>query len=50
MAYVRTNWVDDVTPVNAENLNNLEDGVQELQIDPTVIELLEELGIIVREE
>jgi len=25
MAYVKTNWVDDVTPLSATNMNNIED-------------------------
>lgn len=29
MAYIPTVWIDGETPVNAENLNKLEDGVQE---------------------
>jgi len=27
MTYVRTNWVDDVTPLSATNMNNIEDGL-----------------------
>jgi len=27
MAYVKTNWVDDVTPLSATNMNNIEDGL-----------------------
>jgi len=27
MAYVRTNWVDDVTPLSSTNMNNIEDGL-----------------------
>jgi len=29
MAYVKTNWVDDVTPLSATNMNNIEDGISE---------------------
>lgn len=29
MAYVRLTWVDDVTPLNADNMNNIEDGIVE---------------------
>jgi len=29
MAYVKTNWVDDVTPLSATNMNNIEDAVAE---------------------
>jgi len=25
--YVKTNWVDDVTPISAEKLNNIEQGI-----------------------
>ena len=28
MAYVKTNWVDDVTPLSATNLNNIETGIE----------------------
>jgi hypothetical protein len=27
--YTRTNWVDNVTPLNAQKLNNIEDGISE---------------------
>lgn len=27
MAYVKTNWVNGETPINADNLNNMEDGI-----------------------
>jgi len=27
VAYVKTNWVDDVTPLSATNMNNIEDGL-----------------------
>ena len=27
MTYVKTNWVDDVTPLSATNMNNIEDGI-----------------------
>jgi len=30
MAYVKTNWVDDVTPLSATNMNNIEDVLEEL--------------------
>lgn len=29
MAYSRTNWENDVTPLNATNMNNIEDGIEE---------------------
>lgn len=28
--YMRTNWVDNTTPVNANNLNNIERGISDL--------------------
>ena len=31
MAYTRTNWVEEETPLSAQNLNNIEDGIEELQ-------------------
>ena len=30
MKYVKTNWVDDVTPVNACNLNKIENAISKL--------------------
>jgi len=30
MAYVKTNWVDDVTPLSATNMNNIEDKLLQL--------------------
>lgn len=32
MAYSRTNWENDVTPLNATNMNNIEDGIQENKV------------------
>jgi len=29
MAYVKTNWVDDVTPLSSSNMNNIENGLVE---------------------
>jgi len=29
MAYVKTDWVDDVTPLSATNMNNIEEGLVE---------------------
>ena len=29
MSYKRTNWVNNQTPLNADNLNNIEDGIEE---------------------
>lgn len=31
MAYTRTNWVEEETPLSAQNFNNIEDGIEELQ-------------------
>lgn len=28
--YERTNWIDDYTEVNAEHLNNIEEGITDL--------------------
>lgn len=33
MAYKKTTWVDEQTDVNAENLNNIEEGVETLDIE-----------------
>lgn len=30
MAYTRTNWVSGETPLSATNMNNIEDGIEEL--------------------
>ena len=30
MAYTRTNWVSGSTPLSADNMNNIEDGIEEL--------------------
>ena len=30
MAYNRTNWINNQTPINADNLNNLEQGISDL--------------------
>ena len=30
MAYVKTNWVDDVTPLSATNMNNIENGLSQV--------------------
>lgn len=29
MAYSRTQWVNNLTPVNERNMNNIEDGIEE---------------------
>ena len=28
MSYAKTTWVDDITPINATNLNNIENGIK----------------------
>lgn len=33
MAYKRTNWVNDETPVNSKNMNNIEDGIVQNETD-----------------
>lgn len=40
--YNKTNWVDNKTPVNAENLNNIENGISNLYANS--ISLSEILG------
>ena len=42
-AYVPTNWVDDVTPIDDDHLNNLEHGIVNLENDTI---FYEELGTI----
>ena len=29
MAYTRTHWVNNLTQLNAKNMNNIEDGIEE---------------------
>lgn len=43
MAYEKTNWVDNETPINAANLNKMEDGIVEASktggvLDGTIVE------------
>jgi hypothetical protein len=35
MAYVKTTWVDDVTPLSAGNFNNIEDGIEDADAEIT---------------
>ena len=35
MAYSRTTWVEEVTPLSAANMNNIEDGIEEALTDAT---------------
>lgn len=30
MAYNKTTWIDDVTPLDAAHLNNIEDGIEKM--------------------
>lgn len=36
MAYTRTEWVNDVTPINSENLNKIEEQLERLSADYVV--------------
>jgi len=40
MAYVKTNWVDDVTPLSSTNMNNIEDGLANIRPRVAVLEAL----------
>jgi len=44
MAYQRTTWRTGETPLSADNMNNIEDGIEECIIDSTVKELYASLG------
>ena len=48
MAYTRTNWVSEETALSANNMNNIEDGIQEakadIEIDSTTISLYMSMG------
>ena len=33
ISYSKTNWVDDDTPISAENLNNIEKGIESLYLN-----------------
>ena len=35
MAYTKTNWINGVTPISADNLNNIENGIEENENDIT---------------
>lgn len=37
MAYTKTNWVNGVTPVNADNMNKIEDGVANALAKPDAV-------------
>lgn len=53
MAYERTNWQNEVTPIDANHLNNIEDGLEEIseatEIDNSVITLYRSLELISNE-
>lgn len=38
MAYTKTNWVNDVTPANATNMNNIENGIFDNSINDKKLE------------
>lgn len=38
MAYTRTNWESGVTPLSAGNMNNIEDGIEELNSNSVLID------------
>ena len=38
MAYTRTNWESGVTPLSAGNMNNIEDGIEELNSNTILID------------
>jgi len=40
MAYVKTDWVDDVTPLSATNMNNIENGLANINPRVAVLEAL----------
>ena len=43
MSYSRTTWINDETALSANNMNNIEDGIEEaldgMEIDDSVISL-----------
>ena len=46
MAYIKTNWVDDVTPLSSSNMNNIEDGLVE-HIEDNTKHVYEEISEII---
>lgn len=42
--YVKTNWINEETPLNATNLNKMEQGIYDASVDPAVLTLAESLG------
>ena len=48
--YDKINWVNEETPLNATNLNHMDQGIYDASIDPEVITLAESLGWVNPEE
>ena len=46
MAYSRTIWEDLITPLDADHMNNIEDGIAEAIIDDSVIEVYRSKGVV----
>ena len=44
MAYTKITWVNGETPLNATNLNRMEDGISEAVIDPAVLAVAVSMG------
>ncbi len=48
MAYIKTQWLNDETPLNADNLNHMEEGIEEAvdatEIDASVKALAQSMG------
>lgn len=44
MSYTRVNWVNEETPLNAVNLNRMEDGIEATVIDDEVLALATSMG------
>lgn len=48
--YQKINWTNETTPLNANNLNHMDQGIADASIDPAVITLAESLGWVNPEE
>lgn len=44
MAYQRVTWVNEETPLNANNMNNIEDGIEECMVEEAVKVLFASIG------
>lgn len=44
MAFSRITWENEVTPLNAENMNRIEAGIDDTVIDQAVITLATSMG------